>query len=70
MNVWFSVLCYDIECPHATVTGERASPDTSQCDEELTLFASYKNPSYKTIEVEIGEIFCTCLRDTQREILL
>lgn len=36
MDVWFHTLCYDIECPHATVTRERASPDTSQCGEELT----------------------------------
>ena len=34
MDSWFPVLCYDIECPHATVTGERVSPDTSQCGEE------------------------------------
>lgn len=28
---------YDIECLHATVIGERASPDISHCGEELTV---------------------------------
>lgn len=57
MDGWLPVLCYDIECPHATVTGERVSPDTSQCVKKVTFFSSYKNLLCKNIDVEIGEIF-------------
>ena len=32
---------YDIECPHATVTRERASPDLTECGEELTALRTH-----------------------------